>query len=119
MSGDIAAALTAYKRGQELLVDAAFNRVKAEHPEVIETRFTEAGEKILHVSEQYFVALKGNLRRDVMYATLTNNIGNCYLEIGRASEARAAFLESIEFIPDGVEYEPPFHNLRALDSEAT
>ena len=54
-----------------------------------------------------------------MYATLTNNIGNCYLEIGRASEARAAFLESIEFIPDGVEYEPPFHNLRALDSEAT
>ena len=101
MTGDVSGALTAYKRAQEILAKVASERAKEERPDAVQTRLNDAGEKGLVLTDEYFLALKTNLRSDLMYATVMNNIGDCYLELGRMADARNAFLESIEFIPDG------------------
>jgi Flp pilus assembly protein TadD len=115
MGDDCAGALKAYRHAQEMVVAAASKWVKAALPDATQVGFNDAGEKGLLLTPEYFSALKSRLRADLMYATVMNNIGGCYLELGQVSEARNAFLESIEFIPDGAEYEPPFIGLRRLE----
>jgi tetratricopeptide (TPR) repeat protein len=115
ISGNLQLALTAYRRAQELLVSIANTKVRQRWPDAIETRILESGEKGTLVNGKYFVELKRTLQVDLLYATLMNNIGGCYLDLGCHDEAKAAFQESIEFIPDGATYEPPYMGLRRIE----
>jgi len=115
MRGDLAGALKTYRRAQEIVLEAAWDWANAEGSGPTMVRLNETGEKGLLLTHECFAAVKSRLRSDLMYAVVVNNIGGCYLELGDAAAARSAFLESIEFIPDAEEYEPPFIGLRRLE----
>jgi tetratricopeptide (TPR) repeat protein len=114
MAGEIHSALAAYKRAQEFVVSAAHAQLKERRSEGIPTPVLESGQKGALLTADYFEELKRILRADLLYATISNNIGGCYLELGRYDEAKGAFMESIEFIPDGTSYEPPHVGLRRI-----
>jgi tetratricopeptide (TPR) repeat protein len=115
MSGNYIAALKAYRRAQEVVVAAASDWAKTARPETMQVRLNDAGQKGLVTAPEYFSAIRLRLRADLMYAMVMNNIGCCYAELGQTSDARNAFIESIQFIPDGARYEPPFLGLRSLE----
>ena len=113
MSGAVADALKSYRRAQELVVSAAFEKLTQRDPMLLSAREGNGGKKSMVVAPEFFPECKSELRADLLYATVMNNIGGCYLALGSVADAQRAFLESIEFIPDGVHYAPPFTGLAA------
>lgn len=64
-----------------------------------------------------FVKVKSLLGADPTYSIIKNNMGVCFLELDEIEAARSAFVESIEFIPEGYDYPDPRTNLRTLDQD--
>jgi tetratricopeptide (TPR) repeat protein len=59
------------------------------------------------------------LRSEIYPATISNNIGVCYLSAGDVESAKDAFNESIHLTPDGVDYPTPHHHLRQIKEDAS
>lgn len=64
----------------------------------------------------YFSAFFNTLKSDILYSNIVNNIGTLFAERGEIEEARKSYIESIEFIPQGVKYEDPFIGLMSLEN---
>lgn len=56
------------------------------------------------------------LINDTFYCTICSNITTAFLEIGDYEEARNWVMESIDFIPEGYEYDDPYIALDFLES---
>lgn len=80
-----------------------------------EKRRTAEGKLALFLLPNYFDTFREQVRRDLMYAILLNNIGGALAELGRTGEARACYLEAIEFTPAGLDYPPPHLGLGNLE----
>jgi tetratricopeptide (TPR) repeat protein len=64
----------------------------------------------------YFSAFSSALKSDILYSNMVNNIGTLFAEKGEIEEARKCYMESIEFIPQGVKYDNPFIGLESLQN---
>lgn len=64
----------------------------------------------------YFNAIAHELKQQLEYAVLVNNIGTIYAEAGKEDEAKQLFRESVAYTPKGVDYTPPQMALRELEN---
>lgn len=64
----------------------------------------------------YFGTFSNALKSDILYSNIVNNIGSLFAEKGEVKEARKCYMESIEFIPQGVKYNDPFIGLESLQN---
>jgi tetratricopeptide (TPR) repeat protein len=110
--GDIKSALVEYNRAIKILNDSAFNYLKENNPKILGT--SKDG-KTFEVNPTFFVEIKKLLKSNILYATLMNNIGGCFVDLGQLQKAKECFLESLEFIPEGVKYEPPIIGLKHIE----
>lgn len=69
-----------------------------------------------YILPQYFSAVYGALKSSLLYSILVNNAGTVFAEEGDRVQAIKCYRESIEFIPDGVEYSDPMLALHELES---
>ena len=110
--GDIKSALIEYYRAVEVLNESAFNYIKNNNPEIIGS---SKDDKIFDVNPLFLLEIKKVLKSNIQYASLMNNIGACFLESGQTQNAKECFLESIEFTPENIKYDPPVMGLKYLD----
>lgn len=113
--GSFEAAMAAYRRAQQALVGAAHRDAREQGS--IREAHTAAGERALVVDGTHLSLVRKALQSDVMYATVMNNIGQLFVEMGDRDQARKAFLESIEFIAPGSGYRAPIDSLARLQAE--
>ncbi len=66
-----------------------------------------------------YPALREILSRDLTYAIVQNNLGVCYAAMGKFGHAKASYEKAIAFTPDGIDYQPPYYGLKALQPSAT
>jgi tetratricopeptide (TPR) repeat protein len=105
--GHLREALSSYEAAQEIIVSVA----SKQHYKTIEL---EDGKKALHTDPgQIYLTLKSSPD----YCTVLNNIGGVFLESGDLESAEKAFKESIEFIPDGFDYPPPYDGLDEIHNK--
>ena len=62
----------------------------------------------------YYVAFCDELRANIYYSNILNNIGALFAEIGETEKAKKIFREAIDFIPKGVKFDNPYINLENL-----
>jgi tetratricopeptide (TPR) repeat protein len=106
-------ALTWYNRA----ADALLSMTRAEttrNPELCYRDEIVNGKLTRTVLPYLFTRVQSLLRADPTYSVIKNNIGVCLMELGEHDAARAAFEESIEFIPDGYDYPDPHKNLHSI-----
>ncbi|MFO7652058.1 MAG: tetratricopeptide repeat protein [bacterium] len=72
------------------------------------------GKRVLQFLPNFFNSFREQLKSDLTYAILLNNLGGALAALGRRSEARSCYLEAIEFTPVGLDYAPPRDGLAAL-----
>lgn len=77
---------------------------------------TKNGKRAVYFLPNFFNSFREALMEDRPYAMLLNNIGAVLTELGRETEARKCFRESIEFTPDGVDYPDPHVGLSRLEN---
>ena len=63
----------------------------------------------------YFSSFFDALKHNFFYSTIIYNIGVLYAKGGDTEEARKCFTESIEFIPEGIDYPLPLLALKELE----
>lgn len=111
-NGEIERALNTYNIALEKLVENCSRKIEERG---IKPTNLSPDKKVAIVNIEFMQQIPILLKQDFLYCTLQNGIGCCYAEIGKIDEARNAFLESIEFIPDGVKYDAPHYGLQQLD----
>lgn len=113
--GDIPKALETYNQAIRTLMNNILEELKNSSYQVKEEFIDGERKKVAMLNSDIFDRVRKKLKENDLYCTLLNNIGVCYAESGRVNEARAAFLESIEFIPDGMKYDDPYIGLQELE----
>ena len=78
---------------------------------------TDEGKKVYTVEAGNIPFVKNYLKNDIRWATVMNNIGGVYLEMGDYDSAKDAFIESIEFTPEGMSYKSPHGGLDILSTK--
>lgn len=68
-----------------------------------------------YVLPAYFSSIYEALKSDLFYSIIVNNVGTAFAETGDKEQARKCYMESIEFIPQGVKYDDPFLGLREIE----
>lgn len=104
---DAQAALERYNEAFNLLIDMAgqYALSKEEGKDLQELRAK---------ADALFAHSKEYLKRDSTAATILNEMGLLFMDMGESDNARQKFLESIEYIPDGEDYSEPADNLERL-----
>ncbi|QQR82489.1 tetratricopeptide repeat protein [Candidatus Campbellbacteria bacterium] len=69
-----------------------------------------------YILPAYFSAVYEALKSSILYSILVNNAGTVFAEEGDKVQAAKCFKESMEFIPDGAEYNDPMLGLQELGS---
>ena len=117
MRGRPTEALQSYTNGVEALMDAVIGRI-AHSPErenyMCDTVTTD-GKKVPQMKPAIWKRVRGELKHNILYSTFQNNMGACHADLGDVQQARSCFQKSIQFIPDGMDYEPPRIGLRELE----
>lgn len=114
--GDIQKALEIYDLAAQTMMKNIFEELIQSGHDPINV-VSEDNNKIAVMNPDAFNRVPDKLKQDNLYCILQNNIGVCYAELGIIDEARKAFSESIQFIPDGMKYDAPFIALQQLDEE--
>jgi len=70
-----------------------------------------------YILPAYYSSFYIDLKSNIHYSNIYNNIGVLFSEADMRSEAKKCFEESIRFIPKGVEFENPFVGLKNLESD--
>jgi tetratricopeptide (TPR) repeat protein len=117
-AGQLHDALAAYHRAQEVIVNRASDTI-GDRPGGFSEGLGPDGERVFQIGPEYMPLVQRELKSDNMYSTVMNNIGQCYADAGEIGQARSAFQEAIDFIPDGSDYRAPIANLAALGEAAT
>src|SRR3990170_570067 len=91
-------AIQEYRNGIDRLMNSDIDKISQRNPEIIGS--SKDG-KSLEVNTRLFEEVNKLLKSEIIYATLINNIGYCYLELHQTDEAKKCFQESIEFTPIG------------------
>lgn len=68
-----------------------------------------------YILPSYFSSFFNSLKSNLLYSTILNNIGTLFAEHGDNEQARKCYMESIEFIPQGVKYDNPQIGLQEID----
>ena len=69
---------------------------------------------IRYLFPAYYVAFCNELRVNIHYSNILNNIGVLFIETGEMEKARKIFREAANFIPQGVKFDNPHINLENL-----
>ena len=112
-SGEFRKALEWYSRAAEGIVSAVTDEVHKDREKCFRDEIID-GKKTLVVLPYALEKTHKMLRSDQMYATIKNNIGVCFIELGNIDAAQEQFRESIEFIPDGYNYPDPYRYLESI-----
>ncbi len=117
MMGRPTQALQSYTNGVEALMNAIIGRIahSSERENYMSDATTEDGKKVLQMKPAIWERVRRELKSNILYSTFQNNLGACHAELGDTQQARSCFQESIQFIPDGMEYEPPRIGLREIE----
>jgi tetratricopeptide (TPR) repeat protein len=111
--GDLEKAIEIYNHACQTMMNNIMQKLQAEGHEP--THQSPDDEKVAIVNMEIFNHVPGKLKEDNLYCMLQNNIGVCYAEMGKIEEAKSAFRESIQFIPDGFDYPAPYYGLQQLE----
>lgn len=109
--GQTREAFDAYQSGANFLMEAALAELPSRF---FQTVIRPDGAKVLQVANEYFGEFRSCLRRDITFAILKNNMGQCLALMGQVEQAKSCFEEAIEFTPEGVDYDDPRIGLRDL-----
>jgi tetratricopeptide (TPR) repeat protein len=109
-AGELQAALEKYNEAFNLLIDMSGHYAREQ--EVAITDLKELRSK----AEVLFAHSKDYLKRDSTAATILNEMGILFMDLGEHDNARQKFLEAIEYIPDGEDFSEPADNLERLVS---
>lgn len=116
--GDIDQAIQVYQRAIRQHIDNISDRLKETGNPLLKQVQTKEGKRVGMINTDVFQRMPEELRKDLLYSTLQNNLGVCYAIIGDKVKATEAYQESIEFIPPGLDYKAPYFGLQQLkDSE--
>ena len=69
-----------------------------------------------YISPAYFSTFYEALKSDTLYSIIVNNVGTLFTEQKYFDKAKECFLESIEFIPSGMEYNDPLIALKEIEN---
>ena len=106
--GKLAESLELYKELYDMLVDVA-----GEHARQIPgTRIDEGSTR--KIMPSFFTETEKYLRKDNVVCTTLNNMGVIYAEIGDKESAKNCFEQSIQLIPEGLDYSNPKIGLENL-----
>jgi tetratricopeptide (TPR) repeat protein len=111
--GDYHRALQCYERAAEGIMGLA--SAQLQNTDTV----TTDGRKVRMLDPEMFDKVEQFLKSNPMWAMNRNNVGVCLAAIGETSRAREAFLESIKFIPAGVNFDAPFAGLKDLSTGET
>ncbi len=113
--GDLIKALEIYDYAAQTMMGNIMEKLKqlGHNP----TNPAPEDEKVAIMNMELFELVPDKLKQDPMYCTLQNNIAICYATLGNNEEARKAFLEAIEFTPEGMDYQAPIMGLKQLEDE--
>ena len=98
-------ALHSYNKAHDLIIEAAIRT------EILATKVPE-GE-----SCDLYNPGKLTLKSSPEYCTLMSNIGYIHIAIGDLESAEEALKHSIDYIPDGFNYPPPYDGLAIIDRQ--
>lgn len=117
MMGKLNEALLYYSQGVDVLMDVTLNQI-SQSPE--KSKFfgeskTQDGKIEMQLKPLIWTRVHELLKLNPLYATFKNNMGVCFAEQGDIEQARACYLEAIEFTPDGVNYQAPRIGLEKID----
>ncbi len=113
--GRITEALDSYNEGTERMFELASAQVH-KNPSLCYREEVIDGKATRTVLPYVFVKTFELLKSNPLYATLRNNAGVCFAELGDIESARNLYMEAIEYTPDGYDYSDPVRNLESLDS---
>ena len=108
--GDLQSALEWYSKAAETHVNAVIAPVLVDK----DLCYTDMPDGGRHINDYVFKKTHELLKANPIYATLKNNIGVCFRELGDLDSARKQFTESIVFTPDGYQYNEPRKNLASI-----
>jgi tetratricopeptide (TPR) repeat protein len=114
LMGDTQEAIRVYKFAIQQLMDNIHHRLEQAGTPLLTRALTDKGKSIGMLNPLAMARVPVELKKDILYSILQNNLGVCYEAEGLPEKARAAYRESIAFIPEGMEYPPPFENLERL-----
>ena len=112
--GQYTLALDWYRKAEEVRINVAIDEVLKERDKCFSEEIDEHGKSCLVPLPYYFEKTRSILMSDPFYATIKNNMGVCFMELGFSEKARSLFQESIEFTPDGYEFQDPHSHIRFL-----
>ncbi|WP_020678129.1 tetratricopeptide repeat protein [Geopsychrobacter electrodiphilus] len=108
--GDLKSALKWYSKAAETHMNITIAPMLADK----EISYTDTPDGGRHINDKVFKKSQELLKANPIYATLKNNMGVCFREMGDLDTAREQFTESIVFTPDGFQYDEPRKNLAAI-----
>ena len=109
--GDPKMAIKFYSKAAEVHLNSITKTV-SESVQSSEVGILKSGEKTRHLNPYYFERVHKLLKSTPDYSFIKNNMGYCLLLLGDKDSAREAFEDSIDCIPDGMDYPPPYDGLK-------
>tara|TARA_B100000686_G_C16251950_1_gene694892 strand:+ start:80 stop:442 length:363 start_codon:yes stop_codon:yes gene_type:complete len=107
-------ALKSYQDALERYVNEVMDKLAAQTGEPLLTKTDAEGVKTGMLNVELMNEMPGALRSEPNYAILQNNIGGAYLALGDLNAAKESFEESINFLPRGFDYPPPYLGLEQI-----
>jgi tetratricopeptide (TPR) repeat protein len=112
-SGNPRKAIECYNKALEVQMELIHQELHKDK-DCVEERI-EDGKKVLVILPPFLEKVHAKLKSDPSYSITTCNIGACFLELDELELARKHFMESIELIPDGSNYDDPYRYIEEMD----
>ena len=103
-------AIQCYSKAAEMHVNS-IHKILMESDQCFEVKELESGEKTMLLKPYFLERVHELLKSNPTYSFIKNNMGACFLLLGDKVSAQEAFQDSIDCIPEGMDYPPPYDGL--------
>lgn len=111
-AGNLDTSIKNYEEAINTLVRNTWNGIKKKEKLTIKDVWDADNREF---NKNFVRKVENELKNDILYATLENNIGVCYAEKGNINKAKEHFKRAIEFTPEGIQYAEPHIGLQAIN----